>query len=119
MTTNRPEWIAALKVGDRVAIRYYVIGKISHRILKVTGVTSTGRIKIGARTFRPDGEEMGEHGYGGGATLVQVTPEIERNIRADRIRDLLTGHRWHFLTDDQAIAAAEALKAAGIAGWES
>jgi len=78
------EWLENLKVGDKVAIEFYNMGKTWYRISAVEKITETGRIKVKDidRHFI-DGQitrDCGVH-----TTLVQITDDILLNIEKRKI----------------------------------
>ena len=115
---NDADWIKALKVGDEVLVQG---GGIHHPLWRGTVVafTTTGRIKVqhGRTTttfYRTGNEVTGSRLYV--EKLLFPTPDRLLQIDGDTARARLRYAKWD-ISDAEAIAAVEALRAAAIPGF--
>lgn len=114
------EWVQSLKVGDKVAMAGGGWGR-EKMLATVVAISLTGRVKVQSGshtvTFDKQGFEYGSRGtwrY----QLQPVNDGIIQEIRGRKARQRLEYATWKTLTDEQAIAAVAALRAAGIPGFE-
>lgn len=93
-TEERTAWLASLKVGDKVAVRYGRWGSGAYTIFRIERVTSTQLVST-RQSFRPvevrfrksDGRVIGDDGYN---RIEPVTSEILEVNERDKLTTWLT-----------------------------
>jgi hypothetical protein len=109
-----PDWIAALKPGDRVAIERRMYGLAEAFFGRVERLTPSGRIVVQTRaeswTFSPDGwQRTSGHPY----RLAELSPAKEQEILEAQERGRLSGRlnrtKWRDLPLETLRAVAALL----------
>lgn len=108
---RRKEWLAALKPGDEVAIRYSSTGSMRYEFQRVERRTATQFVTSNSRRYRTDdGRRVGDH-YG--PKLVEPTAELKQEIADEqeqrKLVARLEGVRWRNLDLAQLRVVAAAL----------
>lgn len=114
MKVGEADWIKNLKVGDQVILELSRFRSTTTRLVSVSGITKTGRIKIGELTFLPNGKQWGRNSYyPARCVLLEATPEriarFESMQKRKRIlfnmTEVIDGKRK--LSDDQVFRIGE------------
>lgn len=111
-------WIAALKVGDRVAIRT----PLGNELAVVDYIHRSGRLNVrpvnGGKhdisTFLRDGTRAGCPECRGEDVLIELNGEVAQAFAAEHARNVIQEIEWYCVSDPEVLEIADRLRKMGV-----
>lgn len=113
---DKQEWIKALKVGDKVAIRSYQRWGVSpYTVATINKITPTGRLKLdNGKEFNADGSLRGGGSWSITSNIEPITDEVLSVIRKHKlvssVEKGLDKFKWQAVEEDDLETVLDVIK---------